>query len=62
MVTSRTQPCNLKGSLVYNLGFCLAVLYLQVRRGLDLILVVSLDALAGRVGNVVGPGLLRPRS
>jgi hypothetical protein len=51
MVTASAQQCNTKGSHVYsNLGFCLAVLFLQGRHGPDLILV----ALAGRVGNVVG--------
>jgi hypothetical protein len=56
MVTARVRSCNANGSHVYNLGCCLAVLFLQARRGPDLILV----ALAGRVDNVVG--LLRPRT
>ena len=56
MVTANVQSCDANGSYVYNLGCCLAVLFLQARRGPDLIPV----ALAGRVGNVVG--LLRPRT
>jgi hypothetical protein len=56
MVTASVQSCDPNGSHVYNLRCCLAVLFLQARRGPDLILV----ALAGRVGNVVG--LLRPRT
>ena len=60
MVTANPQPCNPKSYLVYNLDSCLVVLYLQERHGPDITLVVLLNALAGRVGDVVG--LLRPRS
>jgi hypothetical protein len=57
MVTAsvRSLAYNANGSHVYNLCY-LAVLFLQARRGPDLILA----ALAGRVGNVVG--LHRPRT
>lgn len=58
-VTSSARPRNAKGSLVYNLGSCFAVLFPQGRHGLDIIL----DAFAGRqVASYNVVGLLRPRS